>query len=122
MALNRDYSQLFLPAGIRFSKWQRVLTLSNAIPQAHTNMPSVTSAEQSKREELRQLLLTNYEVTALREIVTLLEPAAAFTHWAGGTTSPTISQVYFRIYSLLPTLDSFDTTEAKELHGNLNHS
>jgi len=50
----------------------------------------------------------------------LLEPAAAFTHWAGGTTNPTISQVYPWIHSMLPVLESFVTTEARELHGNLD--
>lgn len=70
---------------------KRVLKIIDAIPLAHNNMPSATSIDQAKRRELGTLLLSDNEVKALWELIRLLEPAAAFTHWAEGTSNSTIS-------------------------------
>lgn len=131
-ALSMELERLHLPKDLKlltvvpthwnsfFDMASRVLRIIDAIPLAHNNMPSATSMDQSKCRELGELLLNNNEIKALQELITLLEPAATFTHWAGGTTNPTISQVYPQIHSMLPALESFTTAQARGLHGNLD--
>ncbi|KAF9179606.1 hypothetical protein BGZ51_006815 [Haplosporangium sp. Z 767] len=53
------------------------------------------------------------------EIITLLQSAVDFAHWASGFDNPTILKIYSKIYNMLPALESSAMTETRGLHINL---
>lgn len=69
--------------------------------------------------ELGACLLTEEEALVMKEMLDLLEPAVAFTHWAGSAVKPTLSHIYRRAYELLPSIDSVQTVLGRTLHGSL---
>ncbi|KAF9580974.1 hypothetical protein BGW38_002179, partial [Lunasporangiospora selenospora] len=93
--------------------------LVEAIKATHRAMIEGSRDEKAKGAELGKMLLDDHEVDTLREFVSLLQPAANFTHWAGSVQNPTVSQLYPKLYSLLPEVTSFATEAVRTLHGLL---
>lgn len=97
----------------------RVLRIANAIPESYQIMMDGSKDQKAKGRELGNLLLDDQERLALQEIVTLMGPAAKLTHWAGGGKAITISQMYFRVYALIPPENSNISPAARLLHSKL---
>jgi len=108
----------------RWNSWftmsARVHKLMPAIESSLDDLDSGPRDLKEKAKELHEAILRDDEVDALGEMLTLLQPAADFTHWAGHAARPTLSQVYGRVYSLLPALESLTTPQAKALHRSLD--
>jgi len=79
----------------------------------------VPSEERKKFKEFRNQLLSVEELNVLGEIIELLHPAAELTHWIGGSGYSTISQVYRKVYNLLPPVATLQTEVAPTMHMKL---
>ena len=78
-----------------------------AIGAMYENFAASTMTEmKDKANEMKPHMLTEQEVAAFREMLDLLRPAAAFTQCSGTATKPTVSQIYRRVYELLPPIDN----------------
>ncbi|KAG0063306.1 hypothetical protein BGZ89_009973, partial [Linnemannia elongata] len=79
----------------------------------------VPSEERKNFKEFRNQLLSVEELNILGEIIELLRPAAELTHWIGGSAYSTISQVYSKVYNLLPPVATLQTEVAQTMHMKL---
>lgn len=108
----------------RWNSWfimaARVHKLMPAILASIRELEEGSKDLKDKAKALRDVVLCDDEIDALGEMLTLLQPAANFTHWAGSATRPTLSHVYARVYSLLPPVESLTTPQAQALHASLS--
>ncbi|KAG0301147.1 hypothetical protein BGZ99_003548, partial [Dissophora globulifera] len=78
------------------------------------------SDERLKAKDLGRLMLSDQDITTLREVIEVLSPSADFTQWAGNTGNPTISQVYPRILEMISAPNTCVTDEARVLRESLD--
>ncbi|KAF8981140.1 hypothetical protein BGZ46_003194 [Entomortierella lignicola] len=101
-----------------YSMAARVLDIFEAIRATLEMLKTGEADEKARAVELKKIMLVEQEVQALREIISLLEPVAQFTHWTGKSDHPTTSQIYPKIHSMIPASNSFATQQAQDLCGN----
>ncbi|KAF9916119.1 hypothetical protein FBU30_001546 [Linnemannia zychae] len=74
---------------------------------------------QDKGKAMEKARICDDEFLALEEMIALLQPLADFTHWAESATKPTLSHVYARVHSILPSFECIKTPQAQELYRSL---
>jgi len=99
----------------------RVLLLKDTIRESHNSLVSGSREAKAKGAELGRYLLDEEEGLALKEIIDLLKPIAAFTHWAGSLDRSTTSQMYHRVFSLFSELEPPDSAAAHDLRVQLDN-
>ena len=100
----------------------RVFKLASEIKDAiNVVCGSPVKVDEAKAKAARNRLLDFQELSELKDICDLLEPAAALTHSLGGSTYSTVSSVYPKVhgYALAPPLKKNATKPARDLHEKL---
>ncbi|KAF9536140.1 hypothetical protein EC957_012422, partial [Mortierella hygrophila] len=100
----------------------RVYKLASAIESAvKVVSESPVKVDADKAKAVMDRLLDFQELSELKDICDLLEPAAILTHSLGGSTYSTISSVFPKVhgYALAPPLKPNATKPTRDLHEKL---
>lgn len=102
-----------------YNMGESICRIFDAINRAAVTLLGGTKAQVEQGEALNKILLSNIELVALQEVLALLKPMAAFTHWAGSSKTSTIAGIYPRVFSLVPTAVLDLTPVAMDFHATL---
>jgi len=99
---------------------KRVSDLMPAVDIAFRCLSLGTTTEERRRtSELRPLLFSEEELKELKEVIGVLDPLCAFTHWATVVQHPTLPRLYPKILEILAAPCTETTETAKQLRASI---
>ncbi|KAG0271333.1 hypothetical protein BGZ96_005849, partial [Linnemannia gamsii] len=108
----------------RYEMLKRILLLSEYINKTVRNFTLHPSQLPShiKLQQIKECALTPEEIDTLRELEGLMKLSAEFINNIGSSKIPTASLIYTSVRNVLPPLEDFNSTIARDVHQALDQN